>query len=373
MRFYKLNSIRSLTDESYIKLSLEIAKKGTGNVSPNPLVGCVLIKDDRIIGAGFHERFGGNHAEINAFENASEDIDGSTLYVNLEPCSHFGKTPPCVDKIIEKKVKRVVIGTMDMNPLVSGQGIKKLKLAGIDVKVGVLENECISMNKFFFKYITQKLPYVTLKAAQTLDGKIADDSGRSKWISCTASRRYVHKLRAKYDAVMVGIGTVKKDDPSLTVRLTEGRNPKRIVIDTRLDLKLSQSLFLNNHDHNIIVVTSKESKKKVGKIKKLLAHGAQIIYVKESSSNKINLKVALQELAKINITSILVEGGSEIFTSFVKQKLFDDILVFITPKIIGSGLSVVNNLGINGIKQSLKVKIASAEKIGDDVLLELTK
>lgn len=368
-----MSNIQNLTDESYIKLSLEIAKKGTGKVSPNPLVGCVIIKNDRIIGAGFHEHFGGNHAEINAIENATEEIEGSTLYVNLEPCSHFGKTPPCVDKIIEKKIKRVVIGTMDMNPLVSGQGIKKLKSAGIDVKVGVLENECILMNKFFFKFITQKLPYVTLKAAQTIDGKIADNLGKSKWISCTASRRYVHKLRAKYDAVMVGIGTVKKDDPSLTVRLTEGRNPKRIVIDTKLNLKLSQSLFLNNHDHNLIIVTSKESLKNGSKIKKLLAHDAKIIFVKETSSNKINLKLTLRQLAKINISSILVEGGNEIFSSFVKQKLFDDMLVFITPKIIGSGLSVVSNLGINGIKQSLKVKIASAEKIGDDVLLKITK
>ncbi|MBZ0199731.1 MAG: bifunctional diaminohydroxyphosphoribosylaminopyrimidine deaminase/5-amino-6-(5-phosphoribosylamino)uracil reductase RibD, partial [Ignavibacteriaceae bacterium] len=216
-----------MTDESYIKLAIEIAKKGNGNVSPNPLVGCVIVKDDRIIGAGFHERFGESHAEVNAIENSKEDVKGSTLYVNLEPCSHIGKTAPCVDRIIEKKIKRVEIGTLDMNPLVSGKGIKKLMSKGIDIKVGVLEKECIALNKFFFKFISQKLPYVTLKAAQTIDGKIADFSGDSKWISCSSSRRYVHEMRSKYDAVFVGMGTVKKDDPSLTVRLAEGRNPKR--------------------------------------------------------------------------------------------------------------------------------------------------
>jgi len=192
-----------LTDESYIRLAVEIAKKGMGNVSPNPLVGCVIIKNDRIIGAGYHERYGGPHAEINAINSAAENVEGSTLYINLEPCSHYGKTPPCTDRLIECKIKRVVIGTMDMNPLVSGDGIKKLKAAGIEVKVGVLEKECIDLNKFFFKYITRKIPFVTLKAACTLDGKIADSSGDSKWISSTASRRYVHYLRSKYDACLL--------------------------------------------------------------------------------------------------------------------------------------------------------------------------
>ena len=216
-----------MTDESYIKLAIEIAKKGRGNVSPNPLVGCIIVKDERIIGAGYHEKYGENHAEINAINSAKESIEGSTLFVNLEPCSHQGLTPPCVDKIIENKIKRVVIGTLDMNPLVCGNGIKKLKAAGIDVKAGILENECTALNKFFFKHITKKIPYVTLKIAQTLDGKIADRKGDSKWISSLLSRRYVHELRSKYDAVLIGLGTVLKDNPSLTVRLTEGRNPRK--------------------------------------------------------------------------------------------------------------------------------------------------
>ncbi len=194
-----------MSDESYIKLAIEIAKKGIGSVSPNPLVGCVIVKNDKIISAGYHEKFGENHAEINAIEKAKESIEGATLYTNLEPCSHQGKTPPCVDKIIEKKIKKVVVGTNDMNPLVSGNGIRKLKSAGIDVKVGIMENECIELNRFFFKYITEKIPYITLKAAQTLDGRIADKSGDSKWISSIESRKYVHQLRACYDAVLVGL------------------------------------------------------------------------------------------------------------------------------------------------------------------------
>lgn len=362
-----------MTDESYIKLCLEIAKKGIGKTSPNPLVGSVIVKDNRIIGAGFHEQYGGSHAEINALLNAKEDVEGSTMYVNLEPCSHYGKTPPCVDSIIEKKIKRVVIGTLDMNPLVSGTGIKKLKNAGIDIKAGLLEKECIELNKFFFKFITQKVPYITLKTAQTLDGKIADGSGRSKWITSPPSRRYVHELRSKYDAVLVGAGTIKKDDPSLTVRLAEGRNPQRIIIDSSLSLKLTHSVFINNKDRKLILVTSKESITKVRKIKKLKELGAQILFIRKNKEGKIDLKQTLRELAKLNITSVLVEGGSRVFTSFIKEKLFDDILVFVSPKVLGGGLPVVGDLCINNIKQSFKVKFNACEKIGDDVLLELVK
>jgi diaminohydroxyphosphoribosylaminopyrimidine deaminase/5-amino-6-(5-phosphoribosylamino)uracil reductase len=262
-----------LTDESYIKLTLELARKGRGNVSPNPMVGAVLVKDDKIIGAGYHEYFGGNHAEVNAISNSRTQLDGATLYVNLEPCSHFGKTPPCVDTIIQNKISRVVIGTLDMNPVVSGNGIRRLKEAGIDVRVGVLENECVSLNKFFFKHITQQLPYVTLKAAQTLDGKIADPKGDSKWITSLNARRYVHSLRSQYDAVLVGASTIRKDDPSLTVRFIEGRNPKRIVLDSGLRLSLNYSIFNNNMDSNLIVVASRKSASKVRKIEKMKEKG----------------------------------------------------------------------------------------------------
>jgi diaminohydroxyphosphoribosylaminopyrimidine deaminase / 5-amino-6-(5-phosphoribosylamino)uracil reductase len=361
-----------LTDESYIKLAIEIAKKGAGSVSPNPLVGCVIIKDDRIIGAGYHEHFGGRHAEINAIENASEDVENSVLYVNLEPCSHYGKTPPCVDKIIEHKIKRVVIGTLDVNPLVSGKGIKKLKAAGIDVKVGVLEKECHRLNKFFFKYIIKQIPYVTLKAAETLDGKIADEKGNSKWISSLPSRKYVHNLRSEYDAVLVGRKTIEKDDPALNVRLVEGRNPKRVAIDSDLKLKTTLKLFKSNSRGDVILITSKKSAQKKRKIDRLNALGVKVIFVKENKDKKISLKNILEELGKLNIASLLVEGGREVFSSFIKENLFDDLLLFLSPKILGDGIPFVADMEINNIKEALKLKINYCEKIGDDVLIELS-
>jgi len=359
-----------LTDESYIKLTLEIAKKGIGLVSPNPLVGCIIVKDNRIIGAGFHQKFGQNHAEINAIENATEVVEGSTLYVNLEPCVHYGKTPPCVDKIIEKKIKRVVIGTLDMNPLVSGKGVKKLLENGVEVKVGLLENECIDLNRFFFKYITKKIPYVTLKIAQTIDGKIADVKGNSKWITSKQARRYVHLLRAKYDAVLVGSNTIQKDNPLLTVRFTEGRNPKRIILDTKLGLNPNYKIF--NTEKNIYIITSKDSEKKKRKIKTLLDLGVKIIFV-PTENRKISLLSALTEIVKENVASILVEGGSQIFTSFIKQNLFDEMRLFISPKLLGKGLNVINDIGINSINQSLKLKINNFEKVGDDLVIDLRK
>ena len=361
-----------MTDESYIQLALEIAKKGIGEVSPNPLVGCILVKNDRIIGAGYHQKFGANHAEINAIENARESVEGSTLFINLEPCSHYGKTPPCVDKIIENNIKRVVIGTLDMNPLVSGNGVKKLKSAGIDVKVGVLENDCINLNKFFFKYIIKKIPYISLKAAQTLDGKIADARGISQWISSMQSRRFVHQLRAHYDAVLIGAGTVGKDDPSLTVRLTDGRNPKRIILDSSLNLKTDKKLFTRNSDHKTILVTSKNN---IGrrKIKKFEDLGVNILFAKEDKDGSLNIKSVLRELAKNNIASVLVEGGSRVFSSFIRSNQFDDIFLFISPKIIGNGLPVVENIGVKSIKRPLNVKIKSYEPVGDDLLLLLEK
>ncbi len=359
-----------MTDESYIQLALEIAKKGIGEVSPNPLVGCILVKNDRIIGAGYHHKFGANHAEINAIENAKESVDGSTLFVNLEPCSHYGKTPPCVDQIIQKRIRRVVIGTLDMNPLVSGNGVKKLKSAGIDVKVGVLENDCVNLNKFFFKYITTKTPFVSLKAAQTLDGRIADSRGGSQWITSVQSRKFVHKLRANYDAVLVGAGTVAKDDPSLTVRLTDGRNPRRIILDSTLSLKTDKKLFTRNSDRKTILITSKNNKEK-RKVRKLETLGVHVLFVKTDRNGNLNLKNVLRELAKNNIASVLVEGGSRVFSSFVRGGFYDDIFLFISPKIIGEGIPIIGNIGIKDIKRTINVKIKSYDLIGDDLLLRL--
>lgn len=362
-----------MNDETYIQLTLEIAKRGSGYVSPNPMVGCVITKNNKIIGAGYHQKYGENHAEINAINSAVESLEGSTLYVNLEPCSHYGHTPPCVDKIIESKIKRVVIGTLDVNPLVSGNGVKKLKKAGIEVKVGVLEKECTELNKFFFKYITKKIPYVTLKIAQTLDGRIADKSNYSQWITSSESRKFVHSLRSQYDAVLIGRRTAEIDNPLLTVRLTEGRNPWRVVLDSELKLSTDLKLFKQNSDGKTILIASKDSIIKQNKIKKLSDLGVRIIFIKRNGNGKLNLKSILKELGSMEITSVLVEGGSEIFSSFMKQNLYDDILLFISPKLLGNGIHAFNSIKTDDLKKAYKLKIKHSESIGEDILVELTK
>ena len=259
-----------------------------------------------------------------------------------------------------------------MNPLVSGTGVKKLKSAGIDVKVGVLEKECVNLNKFFFKYITKKIPYITLKAAQTLDGKIADLKGGSQWISSIQSRKFVHHLRANYDAVLIGAGTVNKDDPSLTVRLTDGRNPRRIILDSALILKSDKKLFTRNNDKKTIIITSRNNEKK-SKVKKLQSFGVKVIFAKEDKDGNLNLKNVLKELAKNQIASVLVEGGSRVFSSFIRSNLFDDIFLFISPKIIGQGIPVVDDIGVKDIKRTLKVRIKNYEMIGEDLMLQLER
>lgn len=362
-----------MADESYIQLAIEIAKKGEGSVSPNPLVGCVIIKDNRIIGAGYHQKFGEDHAEINAINSSAESLEGSTLYVNLEPCSHHGKTPPCVDRIVEEKIKRVVIGTLDTNPLVSGNGIKILKKAGIEVKVGILENECIELNKFFFKFIKSKIPYVTLKAAQTLDGIIADKKKHSTWISSNESRKYVHLLRAKYDAVLIGSETARIDNPKLTVRMVDGRDPHRIVLDSNLKLKYDLNLFKYNSNKKTIVVTSDTNKSKLSKINKLEKLDVKVLFVKLDKQGRISLKAVLRELSKLQITSVLVEGGSKIYSSFIKQNLFDDIYLFVSPKILGNGLNTFGDLKNKKLGDSAKLNVRQIQKIGDDILIELVK
>lgn len=361
-----------MADESYIQLALELAKKGRGSVSPNPLVGCVITKNNKIIGAGYHQKFGEDHAENNAIKSANESLEGSTLYVNLEPCSHQGKTPPCVERIIKEKIKRVVIGTLDLNPLVSGAGVKALKKAGIDVKVGILEKECADLNKFFFKYISTGIPYVSLKAAQTLDGFIADEEGYSQWISCEESRKFVHNLRAKYDAILIGAGTAKKDDPSLTVRMAEGKNPYRIILDSNLSLRPDLKIFKHNKDKKTIIVALKENQSKKSKIKKYEKFGVKILFVKKNNSGNLHLKSMLKAIGELSITSLLVEGGGEIFSSFFKRRLFDDMFLFISPKLIGKGVKTFSQQVPVSLDKSYNFKILNSEISGRDILVTLS-
>ncbi len=365
-----MNSL--LDDEAYIKLTIELAKKGDGFVSPNPMVGAVIVKNNSIIGVGYHAKYGENHAEINAFAACKEDPEGAILYVNLEPCSHYGKTPPCVNAIIDKKIKRVVIGTLDPNPLVAGRGAQMLKDAGIEVNINVLQKECLELNKFFFKHITTKLPYIHLKVAQTIDSKIADNYFKSKWITCAESRTYVHELRSVYDAVLIGSNTVRYDNPELSVRFSEGRNPYRIILNSAGDLATSYKIF-NLKDGKTIIAVGESIKSYSKKISVFEDLGVKVVYVKQNKKGHIKLKSLLKELYAIGIYSVLVEGGAQIFSAFIKKRLFDELDVFISPKILGEGVAPFMNLGIKKLTDAIPIKLNKVLTLGDDVLLNYLK
>ncbi len=362
-----------MTDESVIRYCVELAEQGAGFVSPNPLVGCVIMKKGKTIAAGFHKVFGGSHAEVDAFNNAEESVEGATLYVNLEPCSHTGKTPPCVDAIIANKIKMVVIGMQDPNPLVAGKGIAKLRAAGIEVKVGIIEDECKYLNRFFIKHITAGLPFISLKIAQTIDGKIATRSSDSKWITSEESRTIVHQTRSKYDAVLVGKNTALIDNPGLDVRMVKGRNPSRIVLDSSLSLPLKLNIFKFNHSKKTFIITTENAiEANLLKVKLLKKTGIVLIAAPVSrKTGRIDLKAALKLIAKQGICSVLVEGGSAVFTNFIKQKLADEIIIFISPKILGSGIPAFDSLNINKISQAQQWQIHSLEQSGTDIMVTL--
>ncbi|HEY3249795.1 MAG TPA: bifunctional diaminohydroxyphosphoribosylaminopyrimidine deaminase/5-amino-6-(5-phosphoribosylamino)uracil reductase RibD [Ignavibacteria bacterium] len=354
-----------MTRDEYLMLRcINLAKQGAGYVSPNPLVGCVIVKDSKIIAEDYHKKFGMPHAEANAIDAALTkgiNLKGSSIYVNLEPCSHYGNTPPCVDKIIENKFSKVVIGIKDPNPLVSGRSIKKLKRSGKEVTLGVLEKECKALNKFFLKYITTGLPHITLKAAQTMDGKIARENYESKWITSLESRELVHKMRSEYDAVLVGRKTVKYDDPELTVRHVKGRNPFRIVIDANLSLKTNYKLFTDSESNKTIVLTGKiKNKRKAVLLEK---NFVKIIECKTKNAI-IDLHDALKQIGKLGISSIMVEGGSETYSHFLKQDMVDEIMIFVSPKVFGDGIQIFKN------DFDFSKNIRSVEKIGNDVLFK---
>ena len=351
-----------------MKLALSLARKGRGYTSPNPMVGALIVKDGRIIGKGYHQRCGDNHAEINAINNAREDIAGSTLYVNLEPCCHHGQTPPCTEVIIKNKISRVVIGTIDANPLVSCRGINLLEQNGIEVKSGVLENECRALNEIFFHYMETQTPYVTLKYAQTLDGRIATKTGQSRWISSDKSLRFVHKLRAQHDAILVGINTVLQDNPELTVRRLRGRNPLRVVVDSNLRI-LERARVLQNMDmaKTLIATTKKQSDPK---FKKIAASGAFVLTCRATEKGLVDLKDLFRKLAARNISSILVEGGTRIITSLLKKNLAQRLVVVIAPKILGKGIEAVGDLNIRHLEKAKILSIRKISQSAQDIIVD---
>jgi diaminohydroxyphosphoribosylaminopyrimidine deaminase/5-amino-6-(5-phosphoribosylamino)uracil reductase len=362
-----------LLDESYIQIALELAKKGKGKVSPKPLVGSLLVKNDKIIGAAYRNSPDEISPEVTAIDGAKEDTEGSTLYTNLEPCSCSQKEFEYLDRIIDAKPGKVVIGAVNSNQFFGGNSVKKLKKAGIEVITGLLEKECYELNRFYFKHAISSMPFITLKMATTIDGKIADNSGNSKWISSVESRSMSHQLRSEHDAVLVGYNTVKKDNPQLTVRLVEGRNPKRIILDSDLKLSLHSELIQKNYDKNLIVVTSKSNRKRKKKLAKFEMNGVDVIFASQKSNRDLDLSTILKKLGEKNITSVLVEGGGKIFSSFINEKLEDEILIFLGPKILGKGYSLTNGFNVKSLSKALKYYIKDYDKIGDDLLVRLIR
>jgi diaminohydroxyphosphoribosylaminopyrimidine deaminase / 5-amino-6-(5-phosphoribosylamino)uracil reductase len=362
-----------LLDESYIQIALELAKKGKGSVSPMPLSGVILVKNNKIVSAAFRSSPSEEPAEVTAINNAKDSADGASLYTNIEPCSFYEKDDSCVDFLIQSKIKEIFIGAVNPHPQNGGAAFKKLKKAGINIKTGILEKECIELNKFYFKYCLSGIPYITLKMAMTLDGRIADSFNKSKWITSVESRSLVHEFRSEYDAVLVGINTVKIDNPKLNVRLVEGRNPKRIVLDPRLEINSASYLIKNNSDKNLVVVTSKKNKSKRKKLDKLYEYGAEVVFASEKKDGRLNLVNVLKKLGELKIVSIFVEGGGKIFSGFSKNKLEDEIIIFIGPKILGSGIPLVSRFDIKSLSKADSYIIKDIDKIGDDALLRLVR
>jgi len=351
--------------------ALELAKLGTGYTNPNPLVGAVIVKDGKIIGEGYHKKYGDAHAEVNAFNNAKEDVTGATMYVTLEPCSHFGKTPPCANAIIKKGIKKVVIAMEDPNHLVAGKGINILKEHGIEVITGVMEQEAKKLNEVFIKFITSGLPFCILKTAMTLDGKIAAYTGDSKWITNEESRKYVHELRHKFSSIMVGIGTVIADDPLLTTRLDniDGKNPIRIIVDTRGTIPLDAKVLKINENTKTIIVTTEAINKE--KLKHIKNTGADVI-ITPLKNDKVDLPYLMKSLGDKKIDSVLLEGGSTLNYSALEDKIVDKVISFIAPKIIGGSLSKtsVGGQGIPYMKDAIPLTDIDINKFSNDVMIE---
>lgn len=348
--------------------AIELAKKGAGYVSPNPLVGAIIVKDGRVISEGWHKKYGSLHAEVDAITNAgTEDLTGSTMVVNLEPCSHFGKQPPCCDAIIEHKFSKVVIGMIDPNQEVSGQGVERLRNAGIEVEVDVLKSECRFLNRYFYKYMTEKRPYVIAKSGISADGCISTYSGDSKWISGEESRRRVHILRSQVDAIMIGENTALKDNPKLNVRNVSGRNPRRIVLDTNLSLSLELEVFKDNDRDKTIVFCSEKSSK-IRKADNLRMAGVNVISANVSKDNEICLESALNVLAeRFAISSLMVEGGARVFSSFLKANLIDEMKLYKAPIFLGKGVGMFDNFKPYSVNDAIRFKYIDFGWSGEDI------
>lgn len=355
-------------DEKYMRLAMQLAGNAIGRTSPNPLVGAVIVKDNRVVGCGWHRKAGTPHAEVHALNQAGELAQDADVYVTLEPCAHYGKTPPCAKALVEAKVKNVYGGLLDVNPKVAGKGFKILEDAGIHVEYGFLQDELRKQNEVFFKWIEHKKPFIVLKAAMTLDGKIATATGQSKWITNETSRAYGYKLRDIYDGIMVGINTVIEDNPMLTARVDGGKNPIRIVVDSSLKIDINANVVQDKSAKTIVATTDKADK---DKILKLQAQNVDVIVVDKDENDKVDIEKLLNILGQQNICSILVEGGATLSESFVAKKLVDKVYFFIAPKIIGGkeAKTPVAGTGILNLQEALTLKDIQIEKLEEDILI----
>lgn len=356
-----------MQDEFFMREALRIAKNAVGRTSPNPLVGAVVVKDGVIVAEGWHRRAGTPHAEVHALKMAGELARGATVYVTLEPCSHYGRTGPCAKVLVEAGVARVVVAMMDPNPKVAGKGLQILKEAGIEVECGLLEGEAKKLNEVFLKWITKGMPFVALKTAMSLDGKIATATGESQWISNEYSRLRTHQLRDCYDGIMVGINTALKDNPSLTTRLPDraGKNPVRIVVDSKGRLPLDSQLVTDGKAQTIAAVSGLAA---AANIAALEAAGVKVIV---AGDDKVDLRVMLEKLAEEKICSVLVEGGGWLNFSLLEEGLVDKVYAFVAPKLIGGrdALTPVEGAGFRQLSQAVELTDTEAELIAGDVLI----
>ncbi|MFQ5901641.1 MAG: bifunctional diaminohydroxyphosphoribosylaminopyrimidine deaminase/5-amino-6-(5-phosphoribosylamino)uracil reductase RibD [Thermodesulfobacteriota bacterium] len=348
--------------EGFMRMAIVLAKKGIGKTSPNPMVGAVIVNDGAVVGKGFHHKRGKTHAEVNALQEAGAKAKGADIYINLEPCNHIGMTPPCTEKLIDRGIARAFIGMQDPNPVVSGKGIERLRDAGIEVEVGLLDDKCKRLNEAYIKYITTKTPFVTLKLASTLDGKIATFSGESRWITSTDSRKKVHKIRKLVDAIMIGVGTVLRDDPELTARpshrslkTARGKHPHRIIVDSKLRTPLKAKVLKQVPGSRIYIATTYKAPLKT--VEKMRALGVNILFL-PLLKDGVDLTKLMVELGRLEIVDLLIEGGTKLATSAVKMGVVDKLSLFFAPKILGGTKSVPMflDLGVDSLANSFHLE-----------------
>ncbi|MBI2645662.1 MAG: bifunctional diaminohydroxyphosphoribosylaminopyrimidine deaminase/5-amino-6-(5-phosphoribosylamino)uracil reductase RibD [Deltaproteobacteria bacterium] len=353
----------------YMKMALDLARHGEGLTSPNPMVGALIVKDGEIVGRGFHLKAGEDHAEIIALKEAGERARGGILYITLEPCCHVGKTGPCTEAIVKAGIRKVVVGMQDPNDLVNGKGMRELKRLGVEIEAGVLEKECQELNEFFTFWIKHQTPFVILKTASTLDGKIATFKGESKWITSEESRNMVQSLRNKVDAIIVGIGTIMTDNPSLSLQSNKDRmNPLRIVVDSKLRISPRAKVLKVDEKHRTMVVTTRKATLK--KRKALERKGVEVVVVPDKRG-RVSIVSLLKLLGKQGVLSVLVEGGAEVNASFLKEKLAHKIYTFMAPRILGDdALGAYSNMGLSDLDQAIKIKNVRMESVGKDFLIQ---